>query len=348
MLDDLPILGVCGGSGAGKTALIEAVLPRLLAQGLRVAVVKHSTHETDLGREGNDSERLFRAGADVLVRSPAEGMQQTHEGEGEFPAALRSLAAQYDLVLVEGGQDTPIPKVWLPGPGSAQPPPDLEGLLASLPPGGDRPAAFLALLEPYLRRQWLRTPLYACVLIGGRSTRMGSPKHLLRKDGRTWLERTVSLLRPKAQTVAVIGEGAVPEPLGDLVRLADAPDARGPMAGLLAALRWAPHASWLVAACDLPALSAEALDWLLATRAPGRWATLPRLEGCSRVEPLLAHYDFRAGALLEELAAGGDFALQDLSRFRAVYAPSPPAGLAAAWRNVNSPTDLAGDVPGTA
>jgi molybdopterin-guanine dinucleotide biosynthesis protein A len=141
----------------------------------------------------------------------------------------------------------------------------------------------------------------------------------------------------------VVGEGTVPEFLDNLVRLTDAPDARGPMAGILAAMRWAPHASWLVVACDLPALSAKALDWLLATRAPGRWATLPRLEGSGRVEPLLAHYDFRARALLEERAADGNFALQDLSQSRAVYAPSPPAGLAAAWRNVNTPADLESD-----
>jgi molybdopterin-guanine dinucleotide biosynthesis protein MobB len=409
MLSDLPVLGICGWSGAGKTTLIEAVLPRLLAKGLSVAVVKHTTHELDLDREGTDSERLFRAGADVVVRGPAEGLLRTHEGKGEFSAALRSLAGQYDLVLVEGGKSAAIPKVWLAGPEQAppppdlegvlrgegvpplrregilpsvssassfrmeedkrqrkkhagetptgrkgkmpsprgsecpEPPPDLEGVLASIPWEGDRPATLMAMLEPYLNRLWLATPLYACVLIGGKSTRMGRPKHLLRKDGGTWLERTVGLLRSKAQTVAVIGEGALPETLGDLVRLADAPDARGPMAGILAAMRWAPRASWLVAACDLPALSGEALDWLLATRAPGRWATLPRLEAAGRVEPLLAHYDFRARALLEELAAGGNFRLQDLSQARAVYTPSPPAGLAEAWRNVNTPEDLGQD-----
>ena len=44
----MKILGIAGYSGAGKTTLIEALLPRLLATGLRVSVVKQSHHDIDL------------------------------------------------------------------------------------------------------------------------------------------------------------------------------------------------------------------------------------------------------------------------------------------------------------
>ena len=112
------------------------------------------------------------------------------------------------------------------------------------------------------------------------------------------------------------------------------------MAGILAAMRWAPWASWLVAACDLPNLSAEALEWLLATRAAGVWATVPLLAGARGVEPLLAHYDFRAGAILERLAADGRFAPSLVAEHPKVAAPTPPSHLARAWDNVNTPGDL--------
>ena len=133
----------------------------------------------------------------------------------------------------------------------------------------------------------------------------------------------------------------IPKSLVECVRLPDAPGVKGPMAGILSAMRWAPRGSWLVAACDLPQLSAGALRWLLSTRAPGVWAALPRLPGAANVEPLLAHYDFRARRLLEEMAAGGNFRLNDLAADAKVISPAPPPRLARAWRNVNTAADLA-------
>ena len=38
-------------------------------------------------------------------------------------------------------------------------------------------------------------PLLACVLIGGKSSRMGQPKHLLNQAGCSWLETGRSLPR---------------------------------------------------------------------------------------------------------------------------------------------------------
>jgi molybdopterin-guanine dinucleotide biosynthesis protein A len=107
-------------------------------------------------------------------------------------------------------------------------------------------------------------------------------------------------------------------------------------------MRWAPWATWLVAACDLPNVSREALEWLLSTCAPGIWATLPRLgRGRRGVEPLLAHYDFRARAILEDLAAAEKRAPSRAADHPKVLTPKPPAALRAAWENVNTPEDLA-------
>ena len=112
------------------------------------------------------------------------------------------------------------------------------------------------------------------------------------------------------------------------------------MAGILAAMRWAPHASWLIAACDLPNLSVAALRWLLSTRRPGVWATVPRLPGSPGVEPLLAHYDPRARAWLDDLAAEGVFRPGRIVRTGKAICPSPPADLIPAWTNVNTRSEL--------
>ncbi len=345
MLDDLPILGIAGRSGSGKTTLIEALLPRLAARGLAVAVAKLHAHGIDLDRPGKDSDRLFRAGADVYLAGPDQAFTRLHPAGAAAPAVrLADLAARYDLVLVEGRESLPCRKVWLLAEGETRPPAGAGDLIACLGRQADRLAAVSDLLDDWLPRQWLRTPVYGCVLIGGRSSRMGKPKHLLRSGrsrDKTWLERTAAHLARVAERVVIVGAGAVPEALANTTRLPDAPGLAGPMAGILAAMRWAPRASWLVTACDLPDLGGKALAWLLATRRPGVWATLPRLAPGAGVEPLLAHYDFRIRAAAEDQAAAGRPAPSLLANHPKVTCPTPPDALLAAWENVNTPSDLA-------
>jgi len=338
---DLPILAVGGAHDAGKTTLLETLVPMAAARGLAVAVVKSAGSRIDVDRPGKDSERLFRAGADVFVRGKAEGFIRTRPAGADRTAAdLADLARRYDVVLLECRSPVPCATVWLLGEGESEPPAGAGDVLAALPRGPERIETVRALLDRWLPEQWLRTPVYGCVLIGGASRRMGAPKHLLESGGRTWLERTVEALRPLVERIIIAGAGDMPDALADVTRLPDVPDAEGPMAGILAAMRWAPWASWLVAACDLPNLSAEALEWLLATRAAGVWATVPHLTGARGVEPLLAHYDFRAGAILERLAAEGRFAPSLVAEHPKVAAPTPPSHLAPAWDNVNTPGGL--------
>jgi len=338
---DLPILAVGGSHDAGKTTLLEALVPMVAARGLAVAIVKSAGSRIEVDRPGKDSDRLFRAGADVFVRGKAEGFVRTRPAEEDRTASdLAALARLYDVVLLECRSPMPCATVWLLGEGESEPPAEAGDVLAALPRGPERAETVYGILGRWLPEQWLRTPVYGCVLIGGRSSRMGTPKHLLRSAGRTWIERIVEVLRPAVEHIVIAGTGDVPDALAGVTRLPDVPEAEGPMAGILAAMRWAPWASWLVAACDLPNLRPEALDWLLATRAAGVWATVPLLAGARGVEPLLAHYDFRAGAILERLAADGRFAPSLVAEHPKVAAPTPPSHLAPAWDNVNAPGDL--------
>lgn len=342
MLDKLPAFAICGGRGSGKTTLIERIIPLLGKKGLQVAVLKHNCHGIDVDRPGKDSDRFFEAGADVLLQGSQQQLTRIHQtSDNGLSGSLISLLQGYDLVLVEGHKSTALPKVWLSGEQEKEPPGQTANVLARLGRDSDRVAAILGILEKWLVGQWLKTPLFGSVLIGGSSRRLGEPKHLLRRDGRTWLEQTVELLQQVTDRVVIVGAGVLPKSLQNTGRLPDVPDAQGPMAGILAAMRWAPQASWLVAACDLPQLSVEALRWLLRTRAPGVWATLPRLTGKEGVEPLLAHYDLRSGLLLQRLADQREFSLAQLAGNSKVISPSPPAELAAAWKNINTASELA-------
>jgi len=192
--------------------------------------------------------------------------------------------------------------------------------------------------------------LWGCLLIGGKSSRMGRPKHLLPlADGSLWLERTAALLRPRVAGVVLVGAGEIPASLAALPHLEDAPSAhglaqglaQGPLAGIVAAFHFRPQASWLVLACDMPLLSEAALDWLLAAREPGDWAVMPRLAEDARPQPLFAWYGHECGPLFEKRLALGAMRLHDLAAHPRIRSPLVPASLAEAWRNVNTLAELA-------
>lgn len=372
-----PILGICGLSGAGKTTLIEAMLPELLQRGLRVAVVQHDCPNLVMDTPGKDSDRLYRAGADVFFLGGEEFAPQDHflrgvqlhgDAGAGFGFQLGQLARHYDLVLVEGHGQTPVPKVWLladdgVGPQdmdvpvslalgkdearpSASADVDENAVLKVFPRGAARAAQVLDFLLHWLQEIWSQTPVWACVLIGGRSSRMGRPKHLLEKEkttsSTTWLEHTVGLLQPLiGDHIALSGTGLTPESLAHLPRLPDIPEVRGPLTGILAAMRWQPAVSWLLIACDMPDISTEALSWLLGRRRPGCWGTVPRLQEDGYVEPLLAHYDYRCGPLFEGLLASGSLRIGQIARQGKIETPLIPLQLSSSWHNINTPQELA-------
>jgi len=341
MFADLPIFGICGFKGSGKTTLIERLVPRLLTGGLKVAVVKHDAHGIVVDKPGKDSDRFFRSGTDVFLQGSEEEFSRVHPSDdSELSYTLLSLSEYYDIVLVEGRKNTPLTKVWLMSDRESEPPPNIDGIIAALPRDTDRVGKAISILDDWLPEQWIKPPVFGCVLIGGRNVRMGKPKHLLVETGKTWLEKIIERLKHVCQKVVIVGNGTVPGVFNGMIRLPDIPDSRGPMAGILSAMRWAPYASWLVTACDLPNLSLESLKWLLSTRRPGVWATLPRLAGSTGIEPLLAHYDFRSHMLLEKLAAQGKFRPGQIAENSKVIVESPPDHLAAAWVNINTKSEL--------
>jgi molybdopterin-guanine dinucleotide biosynthesis protein B len=142
----LPILGVCGWSGSGKTTLIEAVLPRLLARKLKVVVVKHDVHSIDVDRPGKDSDRFFQAGADVYLQGNEELSRRHPEAADNFLYQLLDLAAKYDLILVEGHKQSPLPKVWLLQEGEGGPPAAVSDVRLVLPRDAKRADEFLVFL----------------------------------------------------------------------------------------------------------------------------------------------------------------------------------------------------------
>jgi molybdopterin-guanine dinucleotide biosynthesis protein A len=133
-----------------------------------------------------------------------------------------------------------------------------------------------------------------------------------------------------------------------LPTLPDAVLGTGPIGGILAALRHAPHERVLVVACDMPFLNPALLRYM-ADLPPDYDALVPAWTGPSGkrlVEPLHAIYSRSAIPTIEQRIEAGQLKLHDLlDSLRAVYLSEDetrqrdPQCLS--FRNVNTPADWA-------
>lgn len=100
----LPVVCFVGSSRAGKTTLIENIVPEFKARGHRVAVIKHALHGFIVDKKGKDSWRFSHAGADIVVLASKDRIYLVQQLAEETPLdqIISIFKEQVDLVLVEG------------------------------------------------------------------------------------------------------------------------------------------------------------------------------------------------------------------------------------------------------
>ena len=112
---------VSGYSNSGKTTLMERLIPRLRARGLRVGTIKHAHDGFAMDHPGTDSWRHARAGAAavaVIAPTRAAWLVKTPE-ELSCTQAIKRMTDDVDVVLVEGFKRAAGPKILLePGMGA--------------------------------------------------------------------------------------------------------------------------------------------------------------------------------------------------------------------------------------
>lgn len=106
------VISFVGKSNVGKTTLIEKIIPILNSHGIRVGTIKHSFHGFDFDREGKDSWRHRRAGAEMTVISSPGVVAMVKTVRGDTPVeGLLSFFAGYDLVITDGFKTGRFPKI---------------------------------------------------------------------------------------------------------------------------------------------------------------------------------------------------------------------------------------------
>ncbi|MEM2189949.1 MAG: molybdopterin-guanine dinucleotide biosynthesis protein B [Archaeoglobaceae archaeon] len=104
------ILSIVGKSNTGKTTLIEKLVPILISKGVKVAVIKHAHKGFELDVEGKDSDRIFKAGADVAIVSNDKVAVIQRGGDLK---TVSGFFKGYDLILTEGFSKENYPKIAL-------------------------------------------------------------------------------------------------------------------------------------------------------------------------------------------------------------------------------------------
>ena len=164
--------------------------------------------------------------------------------------------------------------------------------------------------------------LTGVLLVGGASTRFGSPKALAQLEGETLAERAWRMLGAACDERLAVGKQAdglmLPFPLTD-----DCTEIRAPIAGVVAGLRAAQHDVCVFLPVDCPLLSADSLR-RLADAVPAHPQTGPLPGAYSRTQL----------PELERKLVRGDYTLRDIA---ATVVELDEAELA----NVNTPTELA-------
>jgi molybdopterin-guanine dinucleotide biosynthesis protein B len=108
------VFGFTGRSGAGKTTLIERLLPVLIDRGLTVSTMKHAHHGFDMDRPGKDTWRHREAGAQevMVVSGERWALLAEHREPGEPDVdRLIERMTPVDLLLIEGFRAHSHPKI---------------------------------------------------------------------------------------------------------------------------------------------------------------------------------------------------------------------------------------------
>jgi molybdenum cofactor guanylyltransferase len=191
------------------------------------------------------------------------------------------------------------------------------------------------------------------ILAGGQSRRMGGgDKGLMELDGKPMLGHVIDRLKPQVGAIAINANGdpdrfarfgldVIPDTVTGFV---------GPLAGVLAGMRWsavhAPEARWVVtAAGDAPLLPADLVVRLLAAAADAADKAIALAQSHGELHPVIGLWPVVLADDLEaQLALGVRKVLHWTDRHGTVPVPFPPVRMGGVeldpFFNANTPEEL--------
>ena len=107
------IIAFVGPSEAGKTTLIEKLIPELKSRGYRVATMKHAPHENSLDEPGKDTWRHIQAGSEATILNTRDRVMLIKPVAQDI--SLEEVAQLFgedpDIILADGFKGSAVPKI---------------------------------------------------------------------------------------------------------------------------------------------------------------------------------------------------------------------------------------------
>ncbi|MDF2680925.1 MAG: mobA [Brevibacillus sp.] len=184
----------------------------------------------------------------------------------------------------------------------------------------------------------------AVILAGGNSSRMGTPKELLKWRGGTFLSELVKEISSLGLSCLVVSnapERLAAEPIdwAEVPVTSDLVPSLGPVSGLVTAFRATEEEVLLVLSCDLPFMDREQIG-ILCEYASGLndWDVVAAKKQ-GRLHPLCALYRRRTQPVWEQALREGQYRLMRI--MDGMHVQPTPEGLLDEWAvfNANTPEE---------
>jgi len=125
------------------------------------------------------------------------------------------------------------------------------------------------------------------ILAGGKSSRMGSDKALLKINNTTFIEKIIEVMQPYVDEIIIISNNSNHDRF-NIRREEDFIKEAGPLAGLLTGLYRAKHEHIIALSCDIPMISKKVIETLI-TQADDAFE-VNQIESEDKTMPLIAIY----------------------------------------------------------
>ncbi|MDA3779161.1 MAG: molybdenum cofactor guanylyltransferase [Bacteroidales bacterium] len=179
------------------------------------------------------------------------------------------------------------------------------------------------------------------VLAGGKSSRMGQEKGLIKYKNKTLIEYVIESITPFCDNIIISSSNKEYKKLGLSIIEDEIPDC-GPLGGIYSAMKNTNADNYLVVSCDLPFISQKLLKNMISIC--DEWDAIIPVDWNNRVQPLCACYGRSFLPNVQNAIKNGEFkiirALKDLDVNFFSIKENSSLFSSLMFYNVNFPSDL--------
>ncbi|MFT7233672.1 MAG: molybdopterin-guanine dinucleotide biosynthesis protein A [Cyclobacteriaceae bacterium] len=181
--------------------------------------------------------------------------------------------------------------------------------------------------------------LNALILIGGKSTRLGEDKYMMEVNGKPQYQHLYDLMHGmNIPTYLSCNEKQDQILSKTYPSIVDQYPDSGPIGGIVSAMNFRSNVSWLVTACDLVNLTADAISNLISENQEGFDIVTYQQESSEFLETTLSIYNPSSSRALLQAINSGNLRLQNVLKGCNTHVIKVSDGNF--LKNVNSPKDL--------